>query len=109
MTKEEILSRGRADYKDNDPIENEVSKKAILVSAIVGWIVCGVLFLLKMLITKQVDLGLWSLIFASSGAEMIYRGKKLGIKKTFMVGIVFVILASIVCFGYICLMICGER
>lgn len=107
MTKEEVLARGRADNKDNDPIEVDVSRKSIAVGIMVGVIICMVVFLLKLLLTKQLDLGLWSLVFASSGAEMIYRGKNLGIKKNFIGGIVCSVLAAIACFIYICMMIAG--
>lgn len=109
MNREEILAKGRADNKNNDPIEIEVSRRAVLVGTVTGVSLCMILFFAKLLIIKQVDLGLWSLIFASTGAEMMYQGKKLGKKKTFFVGIVCSVLAAVACFICIYMMISGGR
>lgn len=56
MTKEEILAKGRADNKDNDPIEIAVSRRSIMFGTFVGIILCMALFFIKWLTTKQVDL-----------------------------------------------------
>lgn len=109
MTREEILAKAREDNKDNDPIEIVVSRKAIAVGTAVGIILCMALFIIKLLITKQIDLGLWALVFASSGAEMIYRGKKLELQKTLIGGIVCTVLAGIACFIYIALTVTGGQ
>lgn len=109
MNREEILAKGRADNKNNDPIEIEVSRRAVLVGIMTGVSLCMVLFFAEFLIINQVDLGLWSLIFASTGAEMIYQGKKLRKKKTFVGGIVCSVLAAVACFISICMMIAGGR
>lgn len=109
MTREEILAKAREDNKDNDPIEIVVSRKAIAVGTAVGVILCIALFIIKLLIIKQIDLGLWALVFASSGIEMIYRGKKLELRKTLIGGIVCTVLAGIACFIYIALMVTGGQ
>ena len=109
MTKEEILAKAREDNKDNDPIEIVVSRKAIAVGTAVGVILCMAMFIIKLLITKQIDLGLWALVFASSGAEKIYRGKKLALRKTLICGIICTVLAGIACFIYIALMVTGGQ
>lgn len=44
MTKEEILAKGRADNKDNDPIEIAVSRRSIMFGTLVGIILCMALF-----------------------------------------------------------------
>ncbi len=108
MNKEEILVRGRVDYKDNDPIEAKISEKAIFIASAAGIIVCVVLFLLKLFISKQVDLGLWTIVFAYSGAEAIYRGRKMKRTKTFISGIICSVLAFLSCFGYVCLLFSGD-
>lgn len=105
MTKEEILKKGRADNKDNDPIETDVSRKSILFGTFVGIILCMALFFVKLLTTNEIDLGLWALVFASSGAEMIFRGRKLEQKKPLVGGIACVTLAVIACLVYIILLI----
>lgn len=109
MTREEILAKAREDNKDNDPIEIVVSRKAIAVGTAVGVILCMSLFIIKLLIIKQIDLGLWALVFASSGAEMIYRGKKLALRKTLIGGVVCIVLAGFACFIYIALMVMGGQ
>ena len=109
MTKEEILAKGRADNKDNDPIEIAVSRRSIMFGTFVGIILCMALFFINWLTTKQVDFGLWALVFASSGAEMIFRGKKLSQKKPLIGGIVCVSLASIACLVYVILLIAGVQ
>lgn len=40
MSKDDLLARARADYKDNDPMENEVSKKAFCIGVFVAVILC---------------------------------------------------------------------
>ena len=53
MTKEEILAKGCADNKDNDPIEIAVSRRSIMFGTFVGIILCMALFFIKWLTTKQ--------------------------------------------------------
>lgn len=108
MSKDDLLARARVDYKDNDPMENEVSKKAFCIGVFVAVILCITFFFLKLLLTKQADLGLWALVFASSGAEMIYRGRKLEIRKSFIGGIICCTLAFAASLLYIIMIIVGR-
>lgn len=108
MSKEDLLARARADYKDNDPIENEVLKRGSNIALIVAVILCFVFFILKLLLTKQADLSLWALVSAADGAEMIYRGRKLDIKKSFIGGIICCSLALVASLLYIGIMIVGR-
>lgn len=71
MTREEILAKAHTDYKNNDPIELETrntSITSITVGTLVGIILCMVLFVNELLISNQVDRGLWALVIAPAGA-----------------------------------------
>ena len=68
MTREEILAKAHTDYKNNDPIELEKRNTSITVGTLVGIILCMVLFVNELLISNQVDRGLWALVIAPASA-----------------------------------------
>lgn len=65
MDKEEILSKSRAENKNKDVYELEVSKLGNSAAVIVMLIIAAVFFLVQLYVGGGLNFGIWAIIFST--------------------------------------------
>lgn len=77
MNKDEILAKSRVENKNQDLYEKEVLTQASRASAGVMLIMISVYYVVEIIIAGEINLGIFSLLTASNGAQFWVKWAKL--------------------------------
>ena len=89
MDKDEILARSRKENKDRDFVDMEAQAKAYSIAAHVGGMVCGILAVLHVIFTEELDYGIWTVYFSVLATAMIYKYVKLRKRHELVIGLFY--------------------
>lgn len=77
MNKDEILAKSRAENKNHDVYELEVTNKGMVLSNISASIFALILFVFQLVFGREVDYGLFSVVYCSFAVTQWYKWGKL--------------------------------
>lgn len=90
MNKDEILKKSREENKDRDFVEAEVLNRANAIAIAVGVMVCGVLSVLRGLLTeKGTEPAVWTVMFGMISAGMLVKFVKLRRRHELLLGLLY--------------------
>lgn len=92
MEKEEIL-RIAKESGNNDEMELFSILKASNLSVLSGILTCVVLFVFKIIINHQLDIGICAVFFVMVGIHYMSDGRRLGKKLDFVIGVISCLVA----------------
>ena len=69
MDKEEILSKSRAENKNRDMYELEISKLSGRVEALASMVIAAVFFIVQMAAGGGLNFGMWAIVFSADMAN----------------------------------------
>ncbi len=95
MNKEEILEMSRKENKEQDLYELHVSEKSATIGALIGVLICAVLFVSEIFICGNPNFSLWSIIAGINAGVGIYKGIKLRKTSTLATGIMYAVVAAL--------------
>ena len=90
MDRDEILKKSREENKDRDLVEAEVLNRANAIALAVGVMVCGVISILRGLLTeKGTEPAVWTVMFGMMSAGMLVKFVKLRRRHELLLGLVY--------------------
>ena len=89
MDKEEILARSRKEHNDRDFVDMEAQAKAYSIAVHMGGIVCGILAVLHVIFTEELDYGVWTVYFSVLAATMAVKFAKLRKRHELVIGLFY--------------------
>lgn len=90
MNKDEILKKSREENKDRDFVEAEVLNRANAIAIAVGIMVCGVLSVLRGLLSeKGTEPAVWVVMFGMMSAGMLVKFVKLRRRHELLLGLLY--------------------
>ena len=90
MDKDEILKKSREEYKDRDFVEAEVLNRANSIALAVGVIVCGVVSILRGLLTeKGTEPAVWTVYFSVLATTMLVKFAKMRKRHELLLGLLY--------------------
>ncbi len=89
MDKDEILERSRKENKDRDFVDMEAQAKAYSIAVHVGGLICGVLAVLHVIFTEDLDYGIWTVYFSVLAAMMLVKFTKLHKRHELVIGLIY--------------------
>lgn len=95
MNKEQILEMSRKENKEQDLYELHVSEKSATIGALIGVLICAVLFVSEIFICGNTNFSLWSIIAGINAGVGIYKGIKLRKTSTLATGIMYAVVAAL--------------
>lgn len=95
MNKEEILAKSRAENKNRDVYELEVSKTANSAAVLVMLIIAGVLFAAQVLSGKGLNFGIWALVFSADMAAHWTKFIKMKRKGELLAAILYAVIVAV--------------
>ena len=105
MNREDILAAVHETGTKNQEYENHTLIKSGNIAAAIGMLIGAVLFLVEMIIKKEINMALATVIFSVSATQSIYEGFKLCKKTCVIVGILLAILAVLSLLLFVGLMV----
>lgn len=101
MNKVEILAKGRAENKNKDVYEQEVLKQVSKIVVLVQMILAAICFATQILVGKDINWGLWALVFKRNMASFWVKYIKLRRNHELMMAILYTILVSVMSGYYV--------
>lgn len=90
MDKDEILKKSREENKNRDFVEAEVLNRANAIALAVGIMVCGVVSILRGLLTEQgTEPAVWTVMFGMMSAGMLVKFAKLHRRHELLLGLLY--------------------
>ena len=90
MDKDEILKRSREENKDRDFVEEAVLAKANSIALCVGILMCGIISILKGLLTeKGTEPAVWTVYFSVLATTMLVEFVKLRRRHELLLGLLY--------------------
>lgn len=90
MDKDEILKKSREENKNRDFVEAEVLNRANAIALAVGVMVCGVVSILRGLLTeKGTEPAVWTVMFGMMSAGMLVKFVKLRRRHELLLGLLY--------------------
>ena len=90
MDRDEILKKSREEYKDRDFVEAEVLNRANSIALAVGVIVCGVVSILRGLLTeKGTEPAVWTVYFSVLATTMLVKFAKMRKRHELLLGLLY--------------------
>lgn len=90
MEKDEILKKSREENKNRDFVEAEALNRANAIALAVGVIVCGVVSILRGLLTeKGTEPAVWTVMFGMMSAGMLVKFVKLRRRHELLLGLLY--------------------
>lgn len=94
MTKEEILSKSRAENKNKDVFEQEILKQANAHAIVIMLILATIFFAVQIFVGGGTNWGIWALVFSASMTTFWVKYIKLRRKHELVIAIAYTILVS---------------
>lgn len=95
MDKEEILSKSRAENKNKDMYEQEVSKLAGSITVAVMLVFAGVFFIAQIVTGGGLNFGLWALVFSAEMTNHWVKYIKLRLRGELLAALCYTLLVSV--------------
>lgn len=95
MDKEEILSKSRAENKNKDMYEQEVSKLAGSITVAVMLVFAGVFFIAQIVTGGGLNFGLWALVFSADMTNHWVKYIKLRLRGELLAALCYTLLVSV--------------
>ena len=93
MNREDILAAARENGMKNEEYENHTLIKSGNIAVTIGMLIGMVLFFAELIIKKEINIALSTVIFSISASQSIYEGIKLRKKVCVIVGSFISVLA----------------
>ena len=90
MDKDEILARSRKENKDRDFVEEAVLAKANSIALAVGMMMCGIVSILRGLLTeKGTEPAVWAVYFSVLATTMLVKFAKMRKRHELLLGLFY--------------------
>lgn len=90
MDKDEILKKSREENKDRDFVEEAVLAKANSIALCVGIMMCGIISLLKGILTeKGTEPAVWTVYFSVLATTMLVKFAKMRRRHELLLGLLY--------------------
>ena len=90
MDRDEILRKSRQENKDRDFVEEAALAKANTIALAVGMIMCGIISILRGLLTeKGTEPAVWTVYFSVLAATMLVKFFKLRRRHELLLGLLY--------------------
>lgn len=90
MDKDEILKKSREENKDRDFVEEAVLARANTIALAVGMVMCGIISILRGLLTeKGTEPAVWTVYFSVLAAGMLVKFVKMRKRHELLLGLLY--------------------
>lgn len=101
MTKEEILKRAQANSDVGMEMENKSMLKMDAISSYIGILMCILIELTKIVLKKELDYGILTVLFSILSMQYISEGKRMSKPVCVVLGVLFALVAVLGCVAFI--------